>query len=320
MRKSKFAQSITEINGLMAIRRIYCTIIRDAESMIDGGRIMKNVFFAVSLISVLLMSGTVSSAADTTSSGAGQTDVSVFLGYDRSYLSYEEFVNGGSLDKDTGWNNGVYVEVRKDDEEAFARLLFDYVATKSATYTGSLQNGTPLTMSTEEKFFVFEVNAGYKALNFSTATLSPYAGIGYRDWKRGSDNLPDYKEDYSWWYVAAGGNLAYRFSRLVVAADVALVYPFGSKMTTNISGMVDEASFDIKPRLGYRAELPVNYEISKAEDMKILVFVTPFYQKWKFGASDPVTLTQSGIPVGTAFEPESTTVMYGFRAGIGLNF
>ncbi len=298
----------------------YRATTRDADSMIDGGRIMKNVFFVVSLISVLLMCGTFSSAADTASSGAGQTDVSVFLGYDRSYLSYEEFMNGGSLDKDTGWNNGAYVEVRKDDEETFARLLFDYVATKSATYTGSLQDGTPLTMSTEEKIFVIEVNAGYKALNFSTATLSPYAGIGYRDWKRGSDNLPDYQEDYSWWYVAAGGNLAYRFSRLVIAADVALVYPFGSKMTTNVAGTIDEATFDIKPRFGYRAELPVNYEISHGEDMKIFVFGTPFYQKWKFGASDPVTLTQGGIPVATAIEPESTTVMYGFRVGIGLNF
>lgn len=288
--------------------------------MIDGERIMKNVFFVVSLISVLLMSGTVSGAADTASSGAGQADVSVFLGYDRSYLSYEEFMNGGSLDKDTGWNNGAYVEVRKDDEETFARLLFDYVTTKSATYTGSLQDGTPLTMSTEEKIFVVEVNAGYKALNFSTATLSPYVGVGYRDWKRGTDNLPNYQEDYSWWYVAAGGNLAYRFSRLVIAADVALVYPFGAKMTTNVAGVVDEASFDIKPRFGYRAELPVNYEISKAEDMRIFVFGTPFYQKWKFGASDPVTLTQGGIPVGTAIEPESTTVMYGFRVGLGLNF
>ena len=281
---------------------------------------MKNVFFVASLISVLLMSGTVSSAADTASSGAGQTDISVFLGYDRSYLSYEEFMNGGVIDKDTGWNNGAYVEVRKDDEETFARLLFDYVATKSATYTGSLQDGTPLTMSTEEKFFVVEVNAGFKALNFSTATLSPYAGVGYRDWKRGSDNLPNYQEDYSWWYVAAGGNFAYRFSRLVIAADVALLYPFGSKMTTNVAGMVDEARFDIKPRFGYRAELPVNFEISQGEEMKIFVFGTPFYQKWKFGASDPVTLTQGGIPVATAIEPESTTVMYGFRVGIGLNF
>lgn len=281
---------------------------------------MKNIFFVVGLISVLLMSGTVSSAAETGSSGAGQAGTSMFLGYDRGYLSYKESVNGEVLDKDTGWNNGIYIEVRNDDESMFTRFLFDYIETNTATYTGSLQNGTPITMATEEKFLTLEGNAGFKALNFSAATLSPYAGLGYRDWKRGSNNLPDYQEDYSWWYVAAGGNLAYRFGKLVIAADVAIVYPFGSKMTTNVAGMVDEATFHIKPHPGYRLEVPINYEISRDEDMKVFVFATPYYQKWKFGASDPVTLTQGGTPVGIYLEPDSTTAMYGFRIGVGLNF
>lgn len=281
---------------------------------------MKKFCLFMSLISVLLMCETVSQAAETESSGAGQTGVSLTLGYDRSYLLYKEFMNGGVLDKDTGWNNGVYLEARDDDESTFTRALFDYVMTNSATYNGGLQNGTPLTMSTKEKFITFEVNAGYKALNFDTATLSPYAGLGYRDWKRGSDNFPDYQEDYSWWYVAAGFNLAYRFNKLVVAPDLALVYPFGAIMTTNIAGTVGEATFDIKPHLGYRIEVPVNYEISRDMNTKIFVFWTPFYQRWKFGASDPVTLTQGGIPVAIAIEPDSTTVMYGLRVGLGLNF
>ncbi len=281
---------------------------------------MKNLFIVVSIIGVISICGTVSHAGETASSGSGQKGISVFLSYDHTYLSYKEFMNGSELDKDTGWNNGVYGELRTDDEYMFTRYLFDYVETKSATYTGGLQNGTPITMSTEEKIFTAEANAGYKALNFGTATLSPYAGLGYRDWKRGVDTLPDYREDYSWWYVAAGVNLAYRFNKLVMAPDVALVYPFSSKMTTNVAGLTDEARFDIKPRLGFRAEVPVTYEISQSGDTKFIVFATPFYQQWKFGASDPVTLTQGGTPIATAVEPESTTVMYGFRVGAGLNF
>jgi hypothetical protein len=283
---------------------------------------MKNVFFVVSLVSILLTGGTVSSAAE--KEGADQTGTSLFFGYDRGYLSYKESVDGDVLDKDTGWNNGVYVEARYDDESMFTRFLFDYIETNSATYTGSLLNGTPITMATEEKFLTLEGNAGFKALNFSTATLSPYAGLGYRDWKRGSNNL-SYQENYSWWYVAAGANLACRFSKLVIAADVAIVYPFGSKMTTNFAGLVDEATFHIKPHPGYRLEVPINYEISRDEDMKVFVFATPYYQKWKFGASDFVTLTQGGVPAGPPFagpffEPDSTTEIYGFRVGVGLNF
>ncbi len=287
---------------------------------------MNKKLIVVSLISVLLISATVSSAAETGSSGADQTGTSLFLGYDRSYLSYKEFINGDMIDEDTGWNNGVYIEARHDDETTFFRFLLDYVATDSATYNGSLQNGTPVSMSTDEKFLTLEGNVGFKTLNFSTATLAPYIGLGYRDWQRGKDMLPDYKEDYSWWYIVAGGNLAYRFDRLVIAADVALTYPLGPKMTTNVAGLYDEATFDLKPYLGFRIEVPVNYEVSQDKNMKIFVFGTPFYQTWKLGASDPVAITRGGIPVTQGgipvilFEPDSTTVMYGFRLGMGLRF
>ncbi len=281
---------------------------------------MNKKFIVISLISIFMIIGTISSAAETENSGAGQTGTSVFLGYDRSYLSYKEFMNGNVLDEDTGWNNGLYIEVRHDDEATFFRFLLDYVATTSATYNGSLQDGTPISMSTEEKFLTLEGNVGFKALNFNTGTLSPYVGLGYRDWKRGKDMLPDYQEDYSWWYIIAGGNLAYRFDRLVIAADLALTYPLGPKMTTNIAGQVDEATFDLKPYLGWRIEAPINYQVSEDKSTKIFIFGTPFYQTWKLGASDPVTLTQNGIPVASALEPDSTTVMYGFRLGMGLNF
>ncbi len=88
-------------------------------------------------------------------------------------------------------------------------------------------------------------------------------------------------------------------------------------MTENL---VDEATFELKPRLGYRAELPISFEIVKDQNIKILIFGTPFYEKWHVGQSDPVTLTQGGVPVLIAIEPESKTTMHGFRAGVGLNF
>ncbi len=281
---------------------------------------MKKAYFVVSFIVVLLISGTIPRVAHSAGKGADQTGTSIFLGYDRSHLDYEEFVNGAVLDKDTGWNNGVYFEARTDNEQGFARFLVDYVMTNSATYTGALQDGTPLTMSTKEKFLTVEANGGLKALNFGSGTLSPYLGLGYRDWKRGTDNLPNYQEDYWWWYVAGGANLAYRLNRLVIAADAAVVYPFIARMTTNVAGLFDEATFKLKPRLGYRAELPITFEIVRDKNIKLLIFGTPFYEKWHVGQSDTVTFTQGGVPVATAFEPESKTTMHGFRAGLGLNF
>ncbi len=266
------------------------------------------------------MNGAIPHVAHSAGKGADQTGTSLFLGYDHSYLDYKEYVVGAVLDKDTGWNDGVYFQARTDDKLGFARFLVDYVMTDSATYTGALQNGTPITMPHKEKFLTIEANGGLKALDFGSGTLSPYLGLGYRDWKRGSDNLPDYKEDYWWWYLAAGGNLAYRFSRLVIAADAAVLYPFVARMTTNVAGQVDEATFKLKPRLGYRAELPVTLDIRRDQNMNIFIFGTPFYEKWHLGQSDVITLTAGGVPVAAAIEPESKTTMHGFRVGLGLNF
>ncbi len=271
-------------------------------------------------IALCLMYSGISSAAEEPVMGAGQTGTTLSFGYDGSSLSYKECVNSSVIDKDTGWLNGGFLELRDDSDDAFTRIIIDYTMSNSANYAGALQNGTPLSMKTREEFSQFETNFGYKALNFGTATLSPYAGLGYRDWKRGENNLPDYREDYSWWYVAVGTNLAYRYYEWLLGFDAAVVFPFQSEMTTNIAGQVDNATFNIKSRLGFRAEFPINYNVYRDENMNMFVFGTPYYQRWNIGASGTIVLTQGGVPVGTAFEPKSTTDIYGIRLGLGINF
>src|SRR5208283_6168686 len=80
--------------------------------------------------------------------GAGQSGPSVAIGYDGVYLNYKEYVSGHVLDKDTGWQNGGFIEARYDNDFLFIRGNFDAVGSNSAQYTGQLQNGTPLSMST----------------------------------------------------------------------------------------------------------------------------------------------------------------------------
>ncbi len=279
---------------------------------------MKRLSLGIVILFVALLPG-ISFAAG--SAGAGQTGGTIFVGYDGAHLSYKEFVNGNVLDKDTGWQNGGYAELRYDEKYAFIRVNFDGVGSGSATYTGALQNGTPLTMSTKELIYKTELDAGYKAANFGRATLAPYLGIGYRSWDRGADNLPDYKEKYTWWYGALGANLACRAAdRLLIGIDAAALWPISPKMKTDIAGLVDEAEFNIRSRLGFRIEVPSSYEIYKTKSYNFLGFVTPYYERWYVGASDTVILTQGGVPVAAAFEPKSHTELYGFKVGVGLNF
>lgn len=203
---------------------------------------MKKITFILSLAVILTMCNNLALAGETKNSGAGQTGTTISVGYNGSYLYYQEVVNGNVLDKDTGWLYGGYAELRGDNEYLLVRMSVDYSWTDSAKYTGALQNGTPLTMTTREVFYRGELSIGYKALNLGSATLAPYAGVGYLDWKRGEDNLPGYQEDYSWWYVAVGLNLAYRYNKWLFTLDGAVDFPFQSEMTTNVAGLFDKAT------------------------------------------------------------------------------
>jgi len=284
------------------------------------GNKVKKVVSVVVCLCFLILSGSV--FAEQPNAGSGQKGVSLLLGYDAAYLHYVETtpLSGGDLDKDTGWQNGGFGEIRYDLDKAFARLNVEAIGSNSADYKGSLQNGTPLSMKTKERIYKTELDAAYKLWNESTATLSPYIGAGYRYWKRGEDVLPDYTEKYTWWYAALGANYAYKYNRWMFGIDAAFLWPFSMKMETNVSGLIDDASFHIKPRLGFRIELPTSCEVYRTKGMQLSVFGTPYYEQWNIGQSSDVTLTQGGVPVGTAVEPKSNTELYGIKIGLGINF
>ena len=274
---------------------------------------------AICILFIILMIGETSSAAN--SAGAGQMGDTILVGYDGAHLSYKEIVNDSVLDKDKGWQNGGYAELRHDDKYDFVRINFAGVGSNSSTYAGALQNGTPLTMTTPEHIYKTELDIACKAMDFHAATPAPYLGIGYRWWFRGKNALPDYEEKYDWWYGTLGANLAYRAAnRLMLGLDAAMLLPMSPRMTTNSAGLTDETVFKLKSKIGVRVEAPVTYEIYRASAYTALGFLTPYYERWSTGASRTVILTSGGNTVGAAFEPRSHSELPGFKVGIGVHF
>lgn len=257
--------------------------------------------------------------------GAQQTGTTLSLGYDYSNLMYKEYQGGTVLDKDYGALNGISVSVRHDMDRNFARFSFTYRMTDTATYSGAIVSfstgsSTPYYHSTPERFLTWEAAYGFKTAHYGTAAFSPYVGIGYWDWLRGKNELPDYQEDYTWWYTVIGLSYVKKSGLWMFGIDGAVEFPFNAKMTTNTAGATNDLNFNIKPKPGYRIEIPVNYTIQQ-DSRNTFVFFTPFYQKWDIGASDPVLATFSGT--GTSvflYEPDSTTDIYGFRIGVGVKF
>jgi Tfp pilus assembly protein PilF len=262
--------------------------------------------------------------------GAGVSGFSFSAGYNGAQLNYSETNpnGGGVLDKDTGWLNGATVEAKYDGVQFpfFVRANFDYLTSSSATYDGGIQNPVtqnvkPLTTSISETIYKTEFNVGYKVWNPEHFTLAPYLGIGYRDWERGQDALPIYKESYTWWYGTIGANLAYRVTdRVLVGLDAALLVPFNPQMQTSIASRIDTKTFNLESQIGYRIQVPVSYDIYKGKEYKISTFLTPYYEWWNVGKSSVETVTQGGVPVGNFLEPTNNTDLYGFKIGLGVNF
>jgi hypothetical protein len=263
------------------------------------------------------------------SEGAGQRGLSLSIGYDGSYFSYKETMDGGVLDQDTGWMNGLFLEAQYDKKEMFIRGSIDVNGSNSATYKGELLNGTPLTMKTSEFFYQSEASVGYKVLNFSNATLSPYFAIGFRYWDRGENNLPNYLETYTWGYAALGGNFVYRYGKGLIGLDASIQFTIDPTMQTDTGGIYDTATFNLKPEPGFHIEVPMTYEVNQGMLSKMSFFARPYYQRWNIGASDPVLLTQNGFPANNpltgqppfyVFEPDSHTDIYGVKFGVSVNY
>ncbi len=258
--------------------------------------------------------------------GSGNKGLTLGIAYDGSYLDYsEEGPNGGSLDKDTAWLNGLALEARYETNAIWTRLTAQYLRSGLANYDGATQNGTPLGMSTRERICQYEGDVGYKALNLYTSTLTPYAGLGYRIWDRGADALPDYEEKYTWDYFAAGADYVLRLGRWTAGANAAVRLPFNMRLRTNLAGKFDEATFYLKTRAGFSVEMPVTcifygYHGPHADRPSFFVYLTPYYQYWAIGASAPVTLTYQGVPGRAYYEPDSGSDIFGARAGIGMNY
>ncbi len=258
--------------------------------------------------------------------GSGNRGLTLGVAYDGSHLAYsEEGPNGGCLDKDTAWLNGLALEARYETSVIWTRFTAQYLNSGWANYDGSTQDGTPLSMFTRERIYQYEGDFGYKALDLHTSTLTPYAGLGYRIWDRGSDALPDYEEKYTWVYFAAGADYVFRLERWTAGANAALRLPFNMRLRTNLAGKYDEATFYLKTRAGFSVELPVTYEFYGYHSLhagrpSFFVYLTPYYQHWGIGASHQVTLTSKGVPGEAYYEPDSSSDIFGARAGIGLNY
>lgn len=240
----------------------------------------------------------------------------LFYSYD-----YKEVWTPPARSNELGFLPGFYVGYmyRGSAVPLFGKLNIEYT-TSQTTYDGGIQfaDGSyiPFTDKTKNIFKRFEVLGGYGFdLAKGRISLTPYAGYGYRFWRR---TLPGgaagYEEDYSWSYVSIGARTDYRFGdRWSASADIVLRIMFGGGLDVKRESF-GNPTLHIGNKLGYKFSFPVRLLVG---DGWSLVF-EPWYESSGIAEGEVFVLdpnTGDGIR-----EPESSTNIFGISAGVQFGF
>jgi hypothetical protein len=284
------------------------------------GRVFVKRIIMVFVVGVLLLLCGSAYPADITTSqptvGSGNSGFFLNLGYDGNYMEKKYYTRSGNYNgKDTGWLYGGEAEARFETQQLWTRGRFEYNMSDGITFTSP--SGVKSSHKVKGDFQNYEFAVGYKALNFVSSTLTPYAGVGYRH----NENKYWASEGttkiwYNWGYVPIGLNFVYNFGSGTIGADAAVQIPFAMKAHGSNTSVGVDGSADISSGMGFRVEIPFTFDIFKPQGVskaKVFGLLTPYYQYWQHDASDNISGT-------TTYFTEARTHFFGIKAGIGVNF
>jgi len=252
--------------------------------------------------------------------------------YNRHYV--EEY-EGTVPDYETGWMKGLHISYKNQDNKTgnYWRLLYEKT-NHSDSYIGSLQDNAgnymgPYNSITKNKITNYEITFANPIADTDNAYA--YIGLGSYSWDRdvmGSETLgvPEGFEKYSWKYIPIGYRNEYSInSKWYGAVDIALRFPFQSKMKGVKVGGIDPFEVNLGKKPGLKIELPFNYKMGSRWSLSL----TTWYEYWAIGQSNMVAQKVNGVqqyyhndplePLGV-LEPGSRTNQLGLNMGISFCF
>ncbi|MDD5711895.1 MAG: autotransporter outer membrane beta-barrel domain-containing protein [Smithellaceae bacterium] len=248
-----------------------------------------------------------------------QAESSLEMGVGLQRFDYEEKLTAPAKSSERGFLPGIYGNIDTRLNMLYLRLSGSY-AGGDLTYDGSLQDDTPFATDDNPQALVkIEAVAGCRVWDTPRFSVTPYAGYGYRYWRRGQAKAPNYREDYSWQYLPLGvlieGRLDDRWSwGLNVEAFVAV----DGTMKTFISAIdptATDTTYKLKDKIGWHADLPVRYRIGG----NWVLVCTPWFDYNSSRQSDYVEHRNLlGLVDYVTYEPASRTYQYGLNLGLAL--
>lgn len=230
------------------------------------------------------------------------------LGPSLQSFHYKEFPDNERLrNREDGLLPGVTAGLRFAPGAWRIRLAGSYHG-GNVDYDGATSSGNPHQTDTDTDIFDVIATGGYSFALGDSVTVAPYAGAGYRYWRR--DILPNrgvsgLLEVYRWPYAAVGLELGlFQSERFQGGIDVRLIRPINPKLEVDIN---PDTTLDLGARTGYRISLPLRWSFGKAQG----ILLEPSYERQEIGASPP----RNGI-----FEPSSDADIFSLSLSWRLRF
>jgi hypothetical protein len=230
------------------------------------------------------------------------------LGPSLQSFHYKEFPDNERLrNREDGLLPGVTAGLRFAPGAWRIRLAGSYHGS-SVDYDGATSSGNPHQTDTDTDIFDVIATGGYSFALGNSVTVAPYAGAGYRYWRR--DILPNrgvsgLLEVYRWPYAALGLELGlFQSERFQGGIDVRLVRPINPKLEVHFD---PDTTLDLGARTGYRISVPLRWSFGKSQG----ILLEPSYERQEIGASPP----RNGI-----LEPSSDMDSFGVSLSWRLRF
>lgn len=240
-------------------------------------------------------------------------------------FNYREYGDSGNLiDKEGGILPGLIIKMGKNQGQwRFAGKLSCHAG--DARYIGQTNAGVPISTVTQQQLADAELRADYSIRNDTSVIQGIYVAAGRHYWKR--DIQPTYTvsgapvmgllERYHWWQLDIGTNaMLYSDGHSRWLLDVRLMRIKNPQVAVYYSGLYDDVRLALGEHWGARLSLPWSYAL----DSSIILLVEPYVESYRLGRSATVPLTSHGIPVGTVFEPNSSSNNFGLSIGVHKDF
>lgn len=242
----------------------------------------------------------------------------VVLGVSGGYVDYLESSGTKPLDSERGWQPGlslsgsIMADFVVPDLYLYGHLSWERGYTD---YVGSFIGGNygDLRQRDNAEIFNEDLRIG-KGFELSDALmLTPYLGLGARQWRRDIAGAGGYREDYSHGYV--GGGLLTQYSPapgwvLSISGLVGSTFSSSMKTTATFGGAaITPQTYKLGNSVIYMAGISIDREITSAVHASLSVDYTNF----SYGRS-------AVSPIDSTFEPDSQTSTVALKVGLGFAF